>query len=410
MSKEVYVEFFSDEALENVMCLLQYKPGRIIYLGHKSTMLTRKMESLTDFAKLKSPETELEFKEVPRDNLEKCIDAINDIVERFPDAYYELTGGGEMLLIAFGFVSASKNLKTLRIDPYTGLEVDMLPGSKPTQHHDNLRITVKENIILHGGTLTRQTGNYSTWSFTDEFKEDIRQIWDIARRIQHKWNRYCSVIEDVIKANPCDESGYYTLPKSSLGEAVWLIDSLEKIDMIRDYGQDTKRVHFRFKSDSIKHIVTKTGNILELHVYEVASRNPKIFTDEIIGAMIDWNGDKTEDEKIEYKNQYEKYMNATYDTINEIDVILMRSCVPIFISCKSGKASSNSLHELETVTKRFGGKYACKALAMAMPCDSSSSGTSFFKQRAKEMHIWVIDNIYNLTDEELLEKLIRLRN
>ena len=180
--------------------------------------------------------------------------------------------------------------------------------------------------------------------------------------------------------------------------------------MIRDYGQDTKRVHFRFKSDSIKHIVTKTGNILELHVYEVASRNPKIFTDEIIGAMIDWNGDKTEDEKIEYKNQYEKYMNATYDTINEIDVILMRSCVPIFISCKSGKASSNSLHELETVTKRFGGKYACKALAMAMPCDSSSSGTSFFKQRAKEMHIWVIDNIYNLTDEEVLEKLIRLRN
>ena len=57
----IYVEFFSDEALENVMCLLQYKPEKLIFLGHKSTMLTRKIKSLTKFAELKSKDTELEF-------------------------------------------------------------------------------------------------------------------------------------------------------------------------------------------------------------------------------------------------------------------------------------------------------------------------------------------------------------
>ena len=103
-------------------------------------------------------------------------------------------------------------------------------------------------------------------------------------------------------------------------------------------------------------------------------------------------------------------MHASYDTINEIDVVLMRSTAPIFISCKSGKASSNSLHELETVTRSFGGKYASKALAMALPLENSSqSGSSFFRERAKEMHIWVIDNIYHMTDEELLNKLINLQ-
>ena len=183
---------------------------------------------------------------------------------------------------------------------------------------------------------------------------------------------------------------------------------LRNKNMLKDYSADNKRIRFRFKNDSIKNIVTKTGNILELHVYEVASRRPEIFTDEIIGAMIDWNGDKNDDEKKEFVSNYQRYMNATYDTINEIDVILMQSSVPIFISCKSGKASSNSLHELETVTSRFGGKYARKALAMAMPCDKSASGTSFFKQRAKEMHIWVIDDIYSMTDEELLNKLLKL--
>ncbi len=406
---DTYVEFFSDEALENVMCLLEYKPKRIIYLGYKVTMVTRKIKSLRQFASIISPNTELEFIEVQRDNLDACIKALNNVSEKYPDAYYELTGGGEMLLIAFGFISASRELKTLRIDPYTGLEVNMLPGMRPSQHRDKIQISVKENMILHGGQLTRQTGSYSTWSFTKEFKEDIRTIWDIARRLEHKWTRYCSVIEDVIKANPCDESGYYVLPKSSLGEAGTLFGKLNGKGMLKDFTQDNKRLRFRFKNSSIKHIVTKTGNILELHVYEVASRAPEVFTDRIIGAMIDWNGDKSESEKQTFASDYERYMHSSYDTINEIDVILMRSTAPIFISCKSGKAGSNSLHELETVTRRFGGKYASKALAMALPLESSNNGTSFFRERAKEMHIWVIDNIYHMSDEELLNKLIKLQ-
>ena len=407
--KDVFVEFFSDEALENVMCLLQYRPGRIVYLGYKVTMVTRKMKSLSKFASKVSPETELEFIEVERDSLDSCIESLTSVADRYPDAYYELTGGGEMLLIAFGFLSATRKLKTLRIDPYTGLEVNMLPGEKPTQHKDRIKISVKENMILHGGLLTRQTGSYSTWNFTSEFREDIRTVWEIAKKLEHKWNKYCAVIDDVIKANPCDETGYYVLPKSSLGESGTLFGKLNGKGLLRDFTQDNKRIRFRFKNSSIRNIVTKTGNILELHVYEVASRAPEIFTDKIIGAMIDWNGDKNEAEKQVFASQYEKYMYSSYDTMNEIDVILMRGAAPIFISCKSGKAGSNALHELETVTRRFGGKYASKALAMALPLEPSQNGTSFFRERAKEMHIWVIDNIYHLTDEELLKKLINLQ-
>ena len=170
---DVYVEFFSDEALENVMCMLQYQPERIVYLGHKSTMVTRKIKSLTNFARIKAPKTELEFIEVPRDDLEECIAALTSVSDRYPEAYYELTGGGEMILIAFGYLSAARKLRTLRIDPYTGVEINMEPGGAPTQHRDNIQISVKENIILHGGQLTRQTGNYATWSFTEEFKSDI---------------------------------------------------------------------------------------------------------------------------------------------------------------------------------------------------------------------------------------------
>ena len=216
---EVYVEFFSEEALENVMCILQFHPERVVYLGHKDTMLTRKIKSLTNFARIQSPDTELEFIEAPRDDLEECIQKLEEVADRYPDAHFELTGGGEMLLIAFGYLTATRPVNTIRIDPYTGLEVRMIPGEPPTQCMDSIRISVRENIILHGGLLTKQTGNYSTWNFSDDFKADIRTIWNIARKLRNKWNRYCAVIEDVIKACPPDDTGYYILSRSNLGDA-----------------------------------------------------------------------------------------------------------------------------------------------------------------------------------------------
>ena len=343
-------------------------------------------------------------------SVQNCIDVLQEVADEYPDANYELTGGGEMLLIAFGYVTArqqarGEELSTLRIDPFTTTEVH-LSNHKMQKQHDTIKITVAENIILHGGHLTAQTGS-NTWKFTDEFKRDIRAIWGMACQMKHKWNNYCSVIEDVFKDSPADETGYFNLSRNRLGSAEYMFERLNEANMLRDFRVEKNTISFRFKNDQIKNIVTKTGNLLELHVYEVASRRPDIFTDQVIGAVIDWNP-KREDETEEDK-EYRHYVHANYDTINEIDVVLMRSTIPTFISCKSGKAGSLALHELETVTSRFGGNYAKKVLVMATPCDKSQSGMSFFKQRAKDMHIWVLDNVYEMSDEKLLKNLIRIQ-
>ena len=145
---DVYVEFFSDEALENIMTMLRYHPERIIYLGHKHNMITKKMKSLRKFASVTSPETVLEFIEVPRDSLDLCIQTIDDICEEYPEAHFELTGGGEMFLIAFGYVSAKRKTNTLRIDPYTGTEMDFNNGDAPVTTRTGIKISVSENISI----------------------------------------------------------------------------------------------------------------------------------------------------------------------------------------------------------------------------------------------------------------------
>ena len=262
-----------------------------------------------------------------------------------------------------------------------------------SDYHFNIGIA--DDIILHGGLLTEQTGSYSEWDFNEEFRADIRTMWGLCQKYRSNWNKHCARIDELRKCTQYLNEGWIEIHKNPLGDAINLIHDLRDEGLIKDYSESGKKIFYRYKNNMIKRVIGKAGNILELHVYEVATRDRYVFSDAIIGAHIDWDG------------EIHDYENPGYDTMNEIDVILMRKVCPIFISCKSGKAGGHALHELETVTRKFGGKYARKALVLAKACDDTT-GTQYFKQRAKDMHIWIIDDVFRLSDEELLSRLKRI--
>ena len=66
---------------------------------------------------------------------------------------------------------------------------------------------------------------------------------------------------------------------------------------------------------------------------------------------------------------------------NEIDVIALEGYTPIFISCKNGNVDKMAFYELDTVAKRFGGKYVKKEFSTGSEMNESSAC------RAKEMNI-----------------------
>lgn len=388
------VEFYSEEPLENIMAMIKYTPEKIIFLGHKDNMITKRINDIKQFRDSRCPNVELEFTEVPKDDLNGAIDMLTDIIKNNPGVRFELTGGSELILIALGCIAARMNISKLRIDPFTGKEIE-IKGSEVNTSDYHYNISIAEEIILHGGVLTSQTGSYSDWKFTEEFRSDIRTMWEICRRYRGNWNKHCACIDELRKNMPNQHEGWEELYKNPLGDAIHLLKDLRDEGLIKDYSETGKKVIFRFKNSMIRKIIGKAGNMLELHVYEVATRDNYIFSDAIIGAHIDWDGEIHDVE------------HPGYDTMNEIDVILMKDVCPIFISCKSGKAGGSALHELETVSRKFGGKYARKALVLAKACDDTT-GTQYFKQRARDMHIWIIDDVFRLSDEQLLNRLKRI--
>lgn len=391
---KVLVEFYSEEPLENVMAMIKYRPEKIIFLGHKDNMITKKIHDITHFRDSQQLETELEFIEVPKDDLDGAIELLSKIIRDNPGVRFELTGGSELILIALGCIAARYDISKLRIDPFTGKEIDIRGQSVHTSDY-HFNISIEQDIILHGGMLTNQTGSFGEWHFTESFCSDIRIMWDICRKLKKNWNKYCGILDELQKNAPRHHEGWVDVYRGPLGDAIALVEALNDNNMLRDYSEHGKLISFRFKNDSIRKIISKAGNILELHVYEVATRDGYLFSDAIIGAHIDWDG------------EVHDINNPGYDTINEIDVVLMKNVCPIFISCKNGKVGGLALHELATVSRKFGGKYARKALIIG-PALDQTTGTMYFRQRAKDMHIWLIDDVFRMSDEQLLDRLKRI--
>ncbi|MBE5878308.1 MAG: hypothetical protein E7290_15665 [Lachnospiraceae bacterium] len=62
------------------------------------------------------------------------------------------------------------------------------------------------------------------------------------------------------------------------------------------------------------------------------------------------------------------------------------------------------LYKLNTVANRFGGKYAKKIL-VASSLEKDSDYANYLRQRAQDMQIRVIDDIVDMSDDELRDTI-----
>ena len=162
--------------------------------------------------------------------------------------------------------------------------------------------------------------------------------------------------------------------------------------------ENESTVTVSFKNEQVKKCLTKAGQALEMKVFITAKsvldkENIPVYDDALNGVVIDWDGE-FHDEEVE----------DLYDTENEIDVLLMHDIVPVFVSCKNGIVTSDELYKLDAVAERFGGQYAKKVL-VATSIDCLGEAGKYLRQRAKDMNIRLVENIQDLDDVELAQKI-----
>lgn len=389
------IEFFDTEYLENIIGTLLYSPERTVLFGKDF----RKMEAFKNRAEIilknKGIKTEISIVSVNTKSFPAVTAELRALTERFPDAIFDLTGGEELVLAAMGAVAQEKHIPMQFIQPSNGRVRTFSVNENETNEHRFSNLTVHDAMLLFGGTVEEHTKANSS----PDWEKDIDALFQICAKDPAVWNVAIEQLSAFI--NEFDEKNTVSVAKNRLENGLgfgskkmqYMDDILKEIVSrgIADVTETSTKKIYNFKSDVAYSAILKAGNILELYTLLCASKlkdesSAPFFDDAMSGTVIDWKfpPDACEEDDVE----------------NEMDVLLTKDAIPVFISCKNGSVDSNELYKLNTVARRFGGKYAKKILVM-----TQFTPPKAFFIRAQEMNIRVIKNVHLLTKEEFMEKL-----
>ncbi len=388
------IEIFDVCQVENAISGLKFNPERIIYVGFKNVMSNKKTTALKNFLENKGVTSEIIFEKIEEYEYDLVLEKLNYIVDTYPDCYIDLTGGKDIVLTAAGAVSNSKNIPMFQFNVRSEKFINVF-GCEGILNTQTAVMSIKEAMELNGCLVLDNEKEDVKWDFSEEFKKDVSKMWNILKVHCGSWNRQVNAFE-LLESMGNVEKGITLEEELYINERI--VDSLQKSGLIFDYEKREDYITFKYKNPQIRKCLIKAGNVLELYAYlilrEIQEENSGYYDDIDQSVYIDWDGIIHSDK--DPKNK---------DTKNEVDIMVMRDLIPIFISCKNGEVHKEALYELDTIAKKFGGKYGKKYL-LATYLSSDKESVKYLKQRAKDMNITLIDNLNSKTRKEIKEKFI----
>ncbi|MBQ6364224.1 MAG: DUF1887 family protein [Lachnospiraceae bacterium] len=380
-------EFLGDEPIEDVITCLHFKVDKVVYFGYHSTIQKRKTVTEAFLKKYCGVQT-VQFHELSRKDLQSTLKTMRAEIRHEKSlggkTYFDITGGEDLILVAFGMLSQEFDTPMHLFDIPADRLIELDAGAKTNISRDvpaqRVELNLERLIELRGGVIN--------WDLHKELKEDdpdfaedAGKIWRIAKENWDFWNPLSGLLREhllpdinlrVERSTPeviriLRESKNRLDSPEQLGR---LLDLLAAEGLVENVVHTQERFGFKYKSEAVKQCLWDGGSILELYTY--VNEKDK-YDDCKVGIHLDWDG--------------VIHSQPGMDVLNEIDVLALKGNVPVFMSCKSGrmdgKKALSSLYELETVARRFGGKYAKKILISAQPIES------VYLERATEMDIEV---------------------
>lgn len=390
----VDIEFFSDDALENIVTCLNYHIDKVIFVGYKEPMDSARCRNFAGLIKNVLNIKYVDFIYVEPHDLSDAMDKLEETVleerRKGNTCYFDLTGGDNLILVAAGIIAQRHKVTMHQIDIATDELHEFAVSNKLESiadiKHETYKLSLSNYMKFRGTCInSRMHKDFKTHINNEEFVNDVKNLWNLCKRVGKKWNVYGKYFRSNthLPNDALIESKYCN--GDDIPAVYEFLKKLAKSGAITDLHRTDYAFFFRYKNKDIKDCLCDSGSILELYTY-IAAMECNFFDSCEVGIHLDWDG--TMDGWLP-------------DVINEIDVLLIKNNIPTFISCKNGRLDRTALYELDTVTKKFGGKYAKKLII------SSQNHDDTLEERAREMNIRLISNeIFDWTMDDLKEYLM----
>lgn len=394
------IECFDRSLMENIAGCLYLRPEKLILLGDEARMQAPARHYRT-VLKQRGLDTQVVLRNLRKGDVAGTARELADIVRKEAECVIDLSGGDEQVILAVGATLAGldddrrRHVSVQKFDPERGTAQDCDGDGRVISGHA-AALSVRELVALNGGTATAGTPQISG----DRETAALDRLWSMAASDPKGWNRSMAVLGEFESRS--DSKTQICLSLDRLRGGIRNFD--EKEAQIRDLLEEFRDrgiIHDRSSRDVLRYSYTspllrcctqKAGNILEiktlLEARALREDGRPYFDDCQMSVTIDWDGIVHDP------------MERVPETRNEIDVVLTRGLVPLFISCKNGDIGDEELYKLHTVATRFGGPYARKMLIATDLDRKSAAADRSFVQRAWDMDIFVVTDAAELSRED----------
>ena len=388
----VNIEFLGKEPIENLITCMNFKMDKTIYFGYPE-VIDELSECTTKFlVKYCGMKREnIFFKELSYADFAAVLAGLRETLREERTVgnrlFFDITGGESLILVAFGVLSKEFNAPMHLFDVRKNRLIELEEGANGSVKKEvperKAKLSLDAFIEMRGGVINYRHHKAIKSDSDRKFWDMVPAIWKLAAEYEDCWNAFSSLLrehfvpDDTLCTGVTQKQLESAIRRSNnaikdLDTLNDILNRLEQIGAIKDGSNEEGVYRFRYGSKAIKDCLWDGGSILELHTYY---QMKKTADDCRVGVHIDWDGT--------IHRAYGK------DVLNEIDVMTLHGNVLTFISCKSGNMDSgkalNAMYELETVARRFGGKYVKKVLAIMKPMGK------VYLERAREMGIEVWD-------------------
>ncbi len=398
------IELFDKEAIYNYLAATVFKPQKVCFIGDKLSLDADTRAAAKKYASLTGLDCEFEFIAANTNDYCDMRRVISETIAKETAAgnacTVDVTGGKDLALVAAGSLIPS-NVSVIYYDKT--VNAFRFLGSEKTQVVD-ISLTCEAFITIAGGTVFSSPRNMN---YDDAEWTVIRKVTRIYFENREIWNRFVKYLQQVAKGEneKVSDNLFVDAPFSfsdngrvfSCNKTV--MRELERAQAIRNlrFTENDNRLSFEFFNADIANLLVNEGVWLELAVY-LAGKNSDKFDDVQTSVKFVWD--------IPSGGETLGSIIADSTPRNEVDVVLTRGVMPVFISCKTRAPINDDLNELYAIRQKFGGELAKAVLATTKFVGEDSP----VAERAAEMGIFILDERYfeNKTVTNQLEKITEL--
>ncbi len=386
----ILISYYDSEPIRNVLSLLhaEYDAIYLLYAPTEGAPSKSERKRLGAFLSDRFA-IEPEFVRVRGNTVESFLKKFEMLAASDGRTEIDIASGSSAFVAAAGiFLSEHPNTKVslLRYSPRTDRMQVNYPNA-PEQRPRRKVLSVPDRIALSGTFFTHGDRD-GILVRSERHDRELLTLWDAVKGKSAAWNRFC-----MLRASDTGTDAWQrrltTVEEKKTANTI--VPLLEKAGLITDvrYSVENGRERLTFLPNLLpenRELLQKAGSALERYAYLCAA-DAGLFSDVRTGVEIDWDGVAS---------------TGADNPYNEIDLILSYGNLIAFGSCKNREPNKEDLYEISVLTNHFGGRYAAALLLSTLPAPGPVA------ERAKEMGVFVIDNIKGRSPHQMAQRFAEL--